>query len=110
MSSLLPSWNEGPARRAILGVHRGRSPAPDRSSFRRPSGSQRFDNDGTLWCEKPLYPQADFIFRRWAEMVKANPDTLRRTSRTRCSRRATGRGWRDSPTYFPESGQGRHRG
>jgi phosphoserine phosphatase len=33
-----------------------------------------FDNDGTLWCEKPLYVQADFVFRRWKAMVEANPE------------------------------------
>src|SRR3954463_15171035 len=32
-----------------------------------------FDNDGTLWCEKPTYPQADFLVRRWAEQAKADP-------------------------------------
>ena len=32
-----------------------------------------FDNDGTLWCEKPLYVQADFTFRRWRAMVEADP-------------------------------------
>ena len=33
-----------------------------------------FDNDGTLWCEKPLYVQADFIFPRFQELVRENPD------------------------------------
>lgn len=32
-----------------------------------------FDNDGTLWCEKPLYIQADFLFRRWKQMVDEHP-------------------------------------
>lgn len=32
-----------------------------------------FDNDGTLWCEKPVYIQLDFILRRWVEMVDENP-------------------------------------
>ena len=32
-----------------------------------------FDNDGTLWCEKPLPIQADFILRRLAEMADADP-------------------------------------
>ena len=35
-----------------------------------------FDNDGTLWCEKPMPIQLDFIFRRLAEMAQADP-TLR---------------------------------
>ena len=32
-----------------------------------------FDNDGTLWCETPLYIQADFVLRRLAEMARENP-------------------------------------
>jgi phosphoserine phosphatase len=32
-----------------------------------------FDNDGTLWVEQPLPPQFDFVFRRWAEEIKADP-------------------------------------
>ncbi len=73
MSSVLPSWNEGPARRAILTfIETVTRPGPE---FVPPAERiATFDNDGTLWCEKPLYPQADFIFRRWAEMVKANPE------------------------------------
>ena len=31
-----------------------------------------FDNDGTLWCEKPLPIQADFILRRLHEMAEAD--------------------------------------
>ncbi len=33
-----------------------------------------FDNDGTLWCEKPLPIQADFILRRLFEMAQADPE------------------------------------
>ena len=33
-----------------------------------------FDNDGTLWCEKPLPIQADFILRRLFETGEADPD------------------------------------
>jgi phosphoserine phosphatase len=32
-----------------------------------------FDNDGTLWCEKPMYVQADFLFRRWRQMAEEEP-------------------------------------
>jgi len=31
-----------------------------------------FDNDGTLWCEKPMPIQADFILRRLFEMADAD--------------------------------------
>lgn len=33
-----------------------------------------FDNDGTLWCEKPLPIQGDFILRRLFEMAEADPE------------------------------------
>ncbi len=32
-----------------------------------------FDNHGTLWCEKPMPIQADFILRRLAETAQADP-------------------------------------
>src|SRR3954465_742413 len=33
-----------------------------------------FDNDGTLWCEKPMPIQLDFILRRFVEMAEAKPE------------------------------------
>ena len=33
-----------------------------------------FDNDGTLWCEKPMPIQLDFILRRLVEMAEAQPE------------------------------------
>ena len=32
-----------------------------------------FDNDGTLWCEKPMPIQLDFILRRLSAMAEADP-------------------------------------
>ena len=37
-----------------------------------------FDNDGTLWCEKPMPIQLDFILRRLAEMAEAQPELRER--------------------------------
>ena len=39
-----------------------------------------FDNDGTLWCEKPMPIQADFILRRLHEMAEADAGAPRRSS------------------------------
>ncbi|MGZ6669673.1 MAG: HAD family hydrolase [Solirubrobacteraceae bacterium] len=68
----LASWTDGPARRAIIDfVERTVSddvPVEERIAV--------FDNDGTLWCEKPMPIQADFILRRLFEMAQADP-TLR---------------------------------
>jgi phosphoserine phosphatase len=74
----LGSWRDGPAKQAVLGfvtaaVTEGGEdfvPAADRIAS--------FDNDGTLWVEQPLPPQFDFVFRRWAEEVKADPSLAER--------------------------------
>jgi phosphoglycolate phosphatase-like HAD superfamily hydrolase len=72
MDQPLESWNDGPAKSAILAFIRSvTEPGPD---FVEPADRiATFDNDGTLWCEKPMYVQADFVLRRWGEMVKADP-------------------------------------
>src|SRR5256885_16467503 len=69
----LTSWRDGPAKQAIVTfVERvcgadGSAPVPveDRLAV--------FDNDGTLWCEKPVPIQMDFILRRFVEMAAADP-------------------------------------
>jgi phosphoglycolate phosphatase-like HAD superfamily hydrolase len=69
----LESWRPGPARQAILdfvaqtcgaGEHR---PVPPEQRV------AVFDNDGTLWCEKPMPIQLDFILRRLVEMTGEDP-------------------------------------
>jgi len=72
----LPSWRDGAAKRSIVDFVR--SVVEPGSSFVEPDARvATFDNDGTLWCEKPLYVQADFIFRRWKEMLAADPARAR---------------------------------
>jgi len=71
-TAALPSWNDGPAKSAILDFVR--SVTVSGESFVAPADRiATFDNDGTLWCEKPLYVQADFVFRRFVEMVREDP-------------------------------------
>jgi phosphoglycolate phosphatase-like HAD superfamily hydrolase len=68
----LPSWRDGAPKSALLSFIDG-------VTTRGPSWVQpeqriaTFDIDGTLWCEKPMYIQADFIFRRLREMAAADP-------------------------------------
>ncbi len=66
---LLASWNEGIARQAVVEFVE-RIVAEDVPIEERVAV---FDNDGTLWCEKPMPIQADFILRRLAEMAQAEP-------------------------------------
>ena len=37
-----------------------------------------FDNDGTLWPEKPIVAQLDFTIRRFAELARLDPDLRER--------------------------------
>jgi len=68
----LPGWVDGPARSAVLEFI-GSVTTPGVSFVPPPERIATFDNDGTLWCEKPLYVQADFVFRRFKEMVREDP-------------------------------------
>lgn len=60
----LPSWNEGAAKSAITEFV-GRVTKEGTPDFVKPAGRiATFDNDGTLWCEQPLYFQAVFVIDR----------------------------------------------
>ena len=70
MTDPLPSWRRGPAKDDILRFVRevvGEAGAPPVPVAERVAV---FDNDGTLWCEKPMPIQLDFILRRLAEMAE----------------------------------------
>jgi phosphoserine phosphatase len=68
----LASWNDGSAKTAVLDfVQRVTSEGPDFVPVADRVAA--FDNDGTLWVEQPLPPQLDFVFRKWAEEIKADP-------------------------------------
>ncbi len=69
----LPSWRATATRDAIVDfVHQvARSGGPDYVPPERRVAV--FDNDGTLWCERPLPIQADFLLRRVGEMAEADP-------------------------------------
>jgi hypothetical protein len=68
----LPSWRDTPTRAAITGFVASTADVPpaDRLAV--------FDNDGTLWTEKPLPVQAGFLFRRLAEQAQADPSLVDR--------------------------------
>src|SRR6478609_8076780 len=70
VASELSGWREGDAKRQIVEfVSRvtgadGSDPVPVEERV------AVFDNDGTLWCEKPMPIQLDFILRRLVEMAE----------------------------------------
>jgi hypothetical protein len=70
----LPSWNDGPTKAAIT-TFVEKVTTPGGSDFVRPYDRiATFDNDGTLWCEQPMYFQMIFAFDRIKETAKDHPD------------------------------------
>jgi phosphoserine phosphatase len=69
----LPSWNDGPAKSALLDFvacvtdRRGSDfvPLAERIAV--------FDNDGTLWCEQPIQVQAFFAQHRLEALAERDP-------------------------------------
>ena len=70
---LLASWNDTPTRQAIVDFV---DTVTDEGGDGFVAPEERiatFDNDGTLWAEKPIPIQLDFTLRRFAEMAEADP-------------------------------------
>jgi phosphoglycolate phosphatase-like HAD superfamily hydrolase len=70
----LPSWNAGAVRTAItdfvarVADKRGRDYVPP------PERIATFDNDGTLWAEKPVYFQVQFALDRVRALAPQHPE------------------------------------
>jgi len=70
----LPSWNDTAPKKAILAFVEKvtKEGSPD---FVRPEDRiATFDNDGTLWCEQPLYVQGVFALDRVKELAPQHPE------------------------------------
>ncbi len=70
----LPSWNDGPAKKAILEFVRVTA---EKASPKYVPPEQRiatFDQDGTLWVEQPMYTQVVYCLERVPEVVKQKPE------------------------------------
>jgi phosphoglycolate phosphatase-like HAD superfamily hydrolase len=69
----LGSWNEGPAKGAILDFVRATT---DKASSKFVPPEQRiatFDQDGTLWVEHPIYSQVVYCLDRVPAVVEQDP-------------------------------------
>jgi phosphoserine phosphatase len=71
---LLSSWRDGPARNAIVDFVTHASGADGSAGVPIEERVAVFDNDGTLWCEKPMPIQLDFILRRLVEMAETQAE------------------------------------
>jgi phosphoserine phosphatase len=70
----LPSWNEGPAKRAIVEFV-ARTTEPGSPDFvPAPERIATFDNDGTLWAEQPMYFQVLFVLDRIRALAPQHPE------------------------------------
>jgi phosphoglycolate phosphatase-like HAD superfamily hydrolase len=70
----LPSWNDGAAKRVITAFV-AETTTPGRPGF--VPEAQRiatFDQDGTLWVERPMYAQVLYCLDRVPAVVKAKPE------------------------------------
>src|SRR5215469_11948851 len=70
----LPSWNDGPAKQAILEFVK-ETTAQGSAQFISPEARiATFDQDGTLWVEHPIYTQVMYCLERVPDLVKARPE------------------------------------
>ena len=78
MVDSLSSWNDGAAKDAIVSFVERACAAGSADTIPVADRVAVFDNDGTLWCEKPMPIQLDFILRRLAEMAKTDAELRNR--------------------------------
>ena len=73
-NEFLPSWNDSPAKKAILEFVT-KVTNPDSPNFVPPSERIAvFDNDGTLWSEQPMYFQLAFALDRVKALAPEHPE------------------------------------
>ena len=70
----LPSWNEGPAKSALLDFVHATTDPQSAKFVPQPERVATFDQDGTLWVEHPLYTQVVYCLQRVPAVVKARPE------------------------------------
>jgi hypothetical protein len=78
-SDPLPSWNDGPNKRAIVDfvARVTREGGPDFVPAAQRIAT--FDNDGTLWSEQPIYFQFAFALDRVKALAPHHPEWKTRT-------------------------------
>ncbi len=70
----LPSWNDGPAKKAIVEFV-AKVTKQGSSDFVPPAERiATFDNDGTLWCEQPMPVQFYFALDRVKALAPQHPE------------------------------------
>lgn len=74
----LPSWNQGIVKARILNFVKNVTNSESTNYIIPEDRIAVFDNDGTLWSEKPTYFQGFFVLDRLEELSKSNPEIISR--------------------------------
>lgn len=70
----LPSWNDGASKKAITEFVAKVTTAGSPDFVPVPERIATFDNDGTLWCEQPLYFQLLFALHQVEVLAPQHPE------------------------------------
>jgi hypothetical protein len=70
----LPSWNDGAAKKSIIDFVEKVTNEGSPDSVPVQERIATFDNDGTLWCEKPLPVQLYFVLDRVKALAPQHPE------------------------------------
>jgi hypothetical protein len=73
-ADILPSWNEGNSRQAIIDFVTGVTDAKSAEFVRPGDRIAVFDNDGTLWGEQPSYVQLELALDRVSALAPQHPE------------------------------------
>lgn len=73
-SAALASWNDGPARNAILEFVAAVTDEKGEDYVAPAERIAVFDNDGTLWIEQPIYTQVTFALDRVKQLAPQHPE------------------------------------
>jgi phosphoglycolate phosphatase-like HAD superfamily hydrolase len=69
----LPSWNDGPAKQAILEFVRVTTDKASPKFVEPEARIAVFDQDGTTWVEQPMYTQVMFALHRVGVLAEKDP-------------------------------------
>lgn len=74
----LPSWNAGAAKRAIVDFVAATTTTGSLDFITPGERIAVFDNDGTLWVEKPIYTEVAFVAERVKRLAPEHPSWVNR--------------------------------
>jgi phosphoglycolate phosphatase-like HAD superfamily hydrolase len=73
-SDPMPSWNDGPVKKAIIEFVQATTDKANPKFVPPEARIATFDQDGTTWVEQPTYPQAVYCFERVKVLAEKKPE------------------------------------